>query len=195
MSEILRHSVRRKIQYILKVSNKNRTKNRLISIDIVVNRLYRGYKTPVKASGREFNSFCTVFGLSCRELRQAKEAFACSWTARRQIYSVIWRWWVAWYLAGSPIFYWIFLVKMGKFYLTFCVKMGYNVLMFASFISFVLRIWLIAVIWVFVWRFVEPRTQLMRILRAALLLLGLLGVLAALRIMGRWLRPAFLTKA
>jgi len=52
-------------------------------------------------------------------------------------------------------------------------------------LSFVLRVLLIAVFWVFIWRFVEPRTQLMRILRAALLVLGLLGVLAVLRITGR----------
>ena len=52
-------------------------------------------------------------------------------------------------------------------------------------LSFVLRVSLIAVFWVFIWRFVEPRTQLMRILRAALLVLGLLGVLAVLRITGR----------
>ncbi len=52
-------------------------------------------------------------------------------------------------------------------------------------LSFVLRVSLIAVFWAFIWRFVEPRTQLMRILRAALLVLGLLGVLAVLRITGR----------
>jgi len=63
--------------------------------------------------------------------------------------------------------------------------MGYNVLMFGSIIFFVLRIGLIAALWAFVWRFVEPRTQLMRILRAALLVLVLLGVLAVLRITGQ----------
>ena len=52
-------------------------------------------------------------------------------------------------------------------------------------VSFVLRVSLIAVFWAFVWRFVEPRTQLMRILRAALLLLGLLCILSVLRIAGR----------
>ena len=52
-------------------------------------------------------------------------------------------------------------------------------------LSFVLRVSLIAVFWAFIWRFVEPRTQLMRILRAALLVLGLLGVLTVLRIAGR----------
>jgi len=52
-------------------------------------------------------------------------------------------------------------------------------------VSFVLRVSLIAVFWAFIWRFVEPRTQLMRILRAALLLLGLLCLLSVLKIAGR----------
>ena len=56
--------------------------------------------------------------------------------------------------------------------------------MFGNIASFVLRIWLIAAFGAFIWRFVEPRTQLMRIVRAALLLLGLLGILAVLRIAG-----------
>jgi hypothetical protein len=50
--------------------------------------------------------------------------------------------------------------------------------------SFILQIWLIAAFWAVVWRFVEPRTQAMRILRAALLVLGLLGILALSRFMG-----------
>lgn len=73
---------------------------------------------------------------------------------------------------------------MGIFCLTFVVKIGYTIVMFMRFMSFVLRIWLIAAFWVVVWRFVEPRTQAMRILRAALLVLGLLGILALSRIMG-----------
>jgi hypothetical protein len=51
-------------------------------------------------------------------------------------------------------------------------------------ISFVLRIGLVVGLWGFVWSFVEPRTQLMRVLRAALLVLGLLGVWAVLTIAG-----------
>lgn len=74
---------------------------------------------------------------------------------------------------------------MGYFYLTFRVKIGYNILMFGSTISFVLRISLIVAFWAFIWQFMEPRTQLMRILRAALLLLGLLIILVVLRITGR----------
>lgn len=49
---------------------------------------------------------------------------------------------------------------------------------------FVLRLALIVTTWAFIWRFVEPRTQLMRIFRAVLLVLGLLGVLAVMRITG-----------
>jgi len=78
-----------------------------------------------------------------------------------------------------------FLVKIGSFLLTSRVKMGYNMPMLGRMISFILRIGLIAVLWAFIWQVVEPRTQLMRIFRAALLLLGLLGVLAILKITGR----------
>jgi hypothetical protein len=74
---------------------------------------------------------------------------------------------------------------MGYFSLTLLVKIGYNVFMFGSIVFFVLRVSLIAVFWAFVWRFVEPKTQLMRILRAALLLFGLLIILAMLRITGQ----------
>ena len=92
-------------------------------------------------------------------------------------------WRVASCVADSPVFTWPF-VKIGYFYLTALVKIGYNLLMIGSIVSFVLRIWLIAALCVFLWRFVEPRTQLMRIMRAAFLLLGLLGILAVLRITG-----------
>ena len=73
---------------------------------------------------------------------------------------------------------------MGCFCLTFPVKIGYNVSMFGRIVSFVLRIWLVVAFWVFVWQFVGARTQLMRILRAALLLLGLLVILTMLRVTG-----------
>jgi hypothetical protein len=72
-------------------------------------------------------------------------------------------------------------VKMGKICLTHSVKVGYNVSVFGSFVYFVLRILLIATVWAFVWRLVEPRTQVMRILRATLLVLSLLFVLGVLR--------------
>jgi len=77
---------------------------------------------------------------------------------------------------------------MGKKHLTSSVKMGYYMTMFTDFLSFILRISFIVALWVFVWKILEPRTQLMRILRAAVLLLGLLGVLVVLRMTGRWLR-------
>ena len=56
--------------------------------------------------------------------------------------------------------------------------------MLGDILSFVLRIGLVVALWVFVWRFVEPRTQLMRLLRAALLVVGLLGIWAVLKIAG-----------
>ena len=74
--------------------------------------------------------------------------------------------------------------KMGDFYLDLDVNMGYVRSMFRSIVFFALRLSLIATTFALVWRFVEPKTQLMRILRAALLVLGLLGVLAAVRVTG-----------
>ena len=56
--------------------------------------------------------------------------------------------------------------------------------MLRSFVYLVLKISLIVTLWTFVWHYVEPRTQAMRILRAALLVLGLLGILAVVRITG-----------
>jgi len=87
-------------------------------------------------------------------------------------------------LQTPPIFL-LINVKMDKIYLTLSVKMGYYMTMLRDFISFILRISLIVALWVFVWKLLEPRTQLMRILRAAVLLFGLLGVLALLRMTGR----------
>jgi hypothetical protein len=51
-------------------------------------------------------------------------------------------------------------------------------------ILFILRLLLIAAVWVFVWRLIQPKTQAMRILRAALLILALLTVLAVTRVTG-----------
>ncbi len=68
--------------------------------------------------------------------------------------------------------------------MTLSVKIGYNISMLGDILSFVLRIGLVVALWAFVWKFVEPRTQLMRILRAALLVFGLLGIWAVLKIMG-----------
>lgn len=56
--------------------------------------------------------------------------------------------------------------------------------MLRSLVYFALKVSLIVTLWTFVWHYVEPRTQAMRILRAALLVLGLLGVLAVVKITG-----------
>jgi hypothetical protein len=63
--------------------------------------------------------------------------------------------------------------------------MGYYKYMFRDVVLFVLRISLIVALWAFVWKFIEPKTQLMRVLRAALLVLGLLAILAMLKITGQ----------
>jgi hypothetical protein len=65
------------------------------------------------------------------------------------------------------------------------VKLGYFDYMFRSLVFFVLRISLIVALWASVWKFIEPKTQLMRVLRAALLVLGLLVILAVLKITGQ----------
>jgi hypothetical protein len=57
--------------------------------------------------------------------------------------------------------------------------------MFINTLSFVVRLWIIIAFWVFVWKVVEPKTQLMRVLRAALLVVGFLGILGLLRITGQ----------
>ena len=56
--------------------------------------------------------------------------------------------------------------------------------MLGNIVFFALRLLLVVATWAFVWRFVEPRTQLMRIMRAALLVLGLLVVLAVVKVIG-----------
>jgi hypothetical protein len=68
--------------------------------------------------------------------------------------------------------------------LDFIVKMGYYVTMLSEKILFILRLLLIAAVWAFVWRLIQPKTQAMRILRAALLILALLTVLAVTRVTG-----------
>ena len=73
---------------------------------------------------------------------------------------------------------------MGSFDLTLQVNMGYNAGMFESIVSFFLRIWLILVLWAFVWRVFKPKNQVMRILRAAVLVLCLFGILVILRTTG-----------
>jgi len=76
-------------------------------------------------------------------------------------------------------------VKLGHFLLDSDIKIGYCKYMFRDVVLFVLRISLIAALWAFVWKFIEPKTQLMRVFRAALLVLGLLVILAMLKITGQ----------
>jgi hypothetical protein len=64
-------------------------------------------------------------------------------------------------------------------------KIGYCRSMLQDFVFFILRLSLIVALWAFVWKFIEPKTQLMRILRAALLVLGLLVILAILKVTGQ----------
>ena len=75
-------------------------------------------------------------------------------------------------------------VMMGKFYLDLRGKIGYLGCMLRSILFFALRFSLILAIWAFLWRYLEPKTQLMRIMRAALLLLCLLGVMAVVKLTG-----------
>jgi len=51
-------------------------------------------------------------------------------------------------------------------------------------LPFLHRILLIAVFWALIWRLIEPRTRLMRILRAVMLVLGLMAILTIERLAG-----------
>jgi hypothetical protein len=76
-------------------------------------------------------------------------------------------------------------VKMVNILLDLNVNIEYYEYMFRNLVFFVLRISLIAALWASVWKFIEPKTQLMRVLRAALLVLGLLVILAILKVTGQ----------
>lgn len=73
---------------------------------------------------------------------------------------------------------------MGNLGLNRNCKIGYNAAMVRDVIAFVLRIGLVVGVWGLIWSFCEPKTQALRVLRAALLVLGLLGVWAILSIAG-----------
>ena len=73
---------------------------------------------------------------------------------------------------------------MGNIHLTWGGKIGYDVFMIDDVVSFVLRAGLVIAFWGVVWSSVKPRTQLLRICRAALLVLGLLGICAVLKLTG-----------
>ena len=68
--------------------------------------------------------------------------------------------------------------------MTHPVNMGYNTAMIEEVVSFVLRISLVVTICLFVWRYVKPRTQLIRVFRAAILVIVLFAILVLLRVMG-----------
>jgi hypothetical protein len=73
---------------------------------------------------------------------------------------------------------------MGKIYLTTLVNMGYNTSMIEEVVSFVLRISLVVTLCLFVWRYVKPRTQLMRVFRAAILVIVLFAIMVLLKVTG-----------
>lgn len=68
-------------------------------------------------------------------------------------------------------------------FLDYFVGIGYNLDMLGGAV-FILRLGLIVAFWGFIWSCVKPRTLVMRVLRAALLVVVLLSVLAVLRITG-----------
>ena len=73
---------------------------------------------------------------------------------------------------------------MGDFLLGFCVKIGYYLHMIINFTVFAMRIALIVMCWFLIWRYVKPTTQLMRIVRAAILVVALLVIMTVLSIPG-----------
>jgi hypothetical protein len=79
---------------------------------------------------------------------------------------------------------WQNIVKMGNMALTNNDKIVYNLKMVGSLIIFVLRICLVAVVATFFWRLIEPKNKQARVLRAGLLVVGLLVTLAVVRIIG-----------
>ena len=49
---------------------------------------------------------------------------------------------------------------------------------------FILRLVVVIFFWIFVWKVIEPRNQLMKILRACLLVAGLVGFLLIIKAAG-----------
>ena len=60
----------------------------------------------------------------------------------------------------------------------------YTLNMVGSMIIFVLRICLVAVVATFFWRLIEPKTKQARVLRAGLLVVGMLVILIVVRVFG-----------
>ena len=61
--------------------------------------------------------------------------------------------------------------KIGKM-LALYVKIGYNLDMVYDLFYFGLRLVVVASFWIFIWKLIEPRNQLLKILRAGLLVAG-----------------------
>lgn len=76
------------------------------------------------------------------------------------------------------------IVKIGNLRLTLPVKMGYDGPMNHNIITFFLRLVVVACVWLLAWRLIQPQTRPGRVFRAAVLLLGLLAILAALKANG-----------
>lgn len=76
------------------------------------------------------------------------------------------------------------IVKIGNLRLTSPVKIGYNGQMNHNIITFFLRLVFVACVWLLAWRLTQPRTQPGRVFRAAVLTIGLLAILAALKANG-----------
>ena len=62
------------------------------------------------------------------------------------------------------------------------VKIGYNRAMLVESITFVLRICLLSIVWFTTWKYIEPKTQFMRILRVTVLVLVLLVIMVMVRL-------------
>ena len=75
-------------------------------------------------------------------------------------------------------------VKIGNSCLTWKDNIVYTLNMVGSAIIFVLRICLVAVVATFLWRLIEPKTKQARVLRAGLLVVGLLVTWAVVRVIG-----------
>ncbi len=60
----------------------------------------------------------------------------------------------------------------------------YNLNMVGSIINFVLRICLVVVVAAFFWQLIEPKTKQARVIRAGLLVVGMLVVLIVVRVFG-----------
>jgi hypothetical protein len=57
--------------------------------------------------------------------------------------------------------------------------------MLGGFVLFVLRLSFVVFFWAAIWGLIKPRSQLLRIARALLLVVGLLGILVVLRMTGQ----------